>query len=236
NGISTLGNLLAESAGCKIHRETLVTGINRGPGGRWQIDPDSRDGVGEEFDDVVLALPAPQAAELLPAEPPELAGLKAALSATRFQSQWSFMIGYGRADDVWSDEERYALVNPDREHPIAWLSHENAKPDRISSEFTVVMAQMQPDWTLKNYDVPADELIEKVNCEVMQLLDKSATPIWHDAQRWRFSLPTGILDANAARTAESTGIHIAGDSTTGKGRVSLALQSGLDLAGRLIDA
>ena len=56
---------------------------------------------------------------------------------------------------------------------------------------------------------------------------------WFDSQRWKFSLPTGRVDLEKAREVESCGVYLAGDSIVGKGRVTEALQTGLDVAERI---
>lgn len=230
SGINTLGKMLAEAAGCEIRHGVRVTRVHfASDSGLWNVENEGDVAV-DEFDAVLLALPAPQAIELLA---PEEADIADALARATYQSQWSFTFGFN-ADAVTWPGDSYALVNNDRQHRIAWLSRENAKQHRVPDHTLAVMAQMQPEWSLANFDVPAEQLVPEVKTMIADLLGwKAADHLWFDFQRWKFSLPTAQADVAALRAAESRGIFVAGDTIVGKGRVAYALQTGLDVAKRI---
>ena len=54
-------------------------------------------------------------------------------------------------------------------------------------------------------------------------------------QRWKFAHPFTAAERDALRAAEETGIHVAGDALVGKGRVNLALETGLRAAERILE-
>ncbi len=232
SGINTLGKLLAEAAGCEIRHGVRVSSVQRVSGaGVWSVVDEGNVDCGE-FDAIMLALPAPQAIALLE---PQQADIAHALASAAYQSQWSFTFGFD-ADAVTWPGDSYALVNNDRQHRIAWLSRENAKPGRFPDHTLVVMAQMQPEWSLENFEAPTERLVHEVKAMITELSGWNAVDhLWFDFQRWKFSLPTGRADVDALRAAESRGLYVAGDAIVGKGRVAYALQTGLDVAERIRD-
>ena len=99
------------------------------------------------------------------------------------------------------------------------------------------MAQMQPQWSLENFERPSEALAPEVSAIIADLLGWGTAGFrWFDAKRWKFSLPTGRADTAKLRAIESSGLYIAGDSLLGKGRVTLSLQTGLDVAQRIRDS
>jgi predicted NAD/FAD-dependent oxidoreductase len=230
SGINTLGKMLAAAAGCEICYGVRIAQVRWQRGtAAWRLTDvfDVDRGV---FDAVLLVLPAPQAIELVG---PEEADVAEALSQATYQSQWSFTFGFDAGEVTWPGDF-YALVNQDRQHRIAWLSRENAKRNRVPEHTLVVMAQMQPEWSLVNFEEPAEQLALEVAAMIAELFGWGAADFrWLDVQRWRFSLPTGRADVDMLRAAESRGLYVAGDSVVGKGRVAYALQTGLDVAERI---
>ena len=229
-GINTLGKLLAEAAQCEIRYGVRVGGIRRHPNSLlWNVTDDANSDCGL-FDVILLALPAPQAIALLS---PETSAVAEALASATYQSQWSFTFGFD-VDAVEWPGDSYALINPDRGHSIAWLSRENAKPGRIPEGTLGVMAQMHPDWSVARFDHAAGQLALEVSELIASMLEWDVSEFrWFDSQRWKFSLPTGQADVGKLRAAESSGLYVAGDAIVGKGRVTQALQTGLDVAGRI---
>ena len=231
NGISTVGKLLAQASGCEIRSGVRIGGIRQNPESQvWVLKDDAGEKLGY-FDAVLIAIPVPQALDLLA---PEDVGIAAALSPATYQQQWTFTFGYDSEKSSWPGES-YALINLDRGHDIAWLSRENAKPGRIPDDTLGVMAQMSPTWSLENFERTPDELAAEVNQMVAPFLVHQTAPEWKwfDSQRWKFSLPIGRVDLEKAREVESCGAYLAGDAVVGKGRVTEALQTGLDVAERI---
>jgi len=233
HGINTLGKLLAEAARCEMFFGVRVGAIYRDSRTRlWRVTDDENCERGL-FDVILLALPGPQAIALLRTEAPDAAR---ALAPATYQSQWSFTFGFDASLKRWPGDS-YALVNNDRQHNIAWISRENAKPGRMPEGTLGVMAQMHPVWSLERFHHDAGELALEVSASVADLMAwKSGEFRWFDSKRWKYSLPTGQADLDQLRAVEATGLYVAGDVVVGKGRVTQALQSGLDAARRIRDA
>jgi predicted NAD/FAD-dependent oxidoreductase len=233
HGISSLGTLLAEAAGCNIVFDTRVGRIKRDSRSRmWEVFDEELASRGV-FDVMLLALPAPQAIALLP---DDAAVAISALTPASYHAQWSFTFGFDSDVYRWPGQS-YALINADRQHPIAWTSRENAKPGRIPDQTLAIMVQMQPAWSVERFDRDAGQLAPEVASLLAELLGWHKVMFrWFDAKRWKYSLPSGRADLKQLRLVEADGLYVAGDAVVGKGRVALALQSGLDAAARIVDS
>jgi len=240
-GISTLGKLLVESAGLAVEGGSRVLSMERGEGGAWFLSTEEGERHGP-FGAVIATLPAPQAVELLAASSfdPEAKGrLRESLARVRYQSQFSVVMNF--AAEFSLPGGAYALINPDRLHPVAWLGHENRKPGRIPSGQSVLVAQMSPHWTARHDDEAPDLVAGRAYEAVRALLSDAdpqaairlPSPRWSDCQRWRYALPIESVPPGTLELAEALGLYFAGDSLLNKGRVLGAIGTGLDAARRL---
>jgi renalase len=234
DGIQTLAKLIFEEARADLRLETRIHSLSR-IHEQWWLDGGDRGQFGG-FDQVLLTAPAPHAIELLRASTlsdgiaePVLQGLAQA----RYHKQWcfSFCVEAGPEDCV----EWFALLNADREHPlIAWLERENGKPDRVPAEKTVMNVQLQPEWSAAHFDHRPEDLLPQVVEAVEALLQWTPRPIlWWDCQRWDAAHPFEAADGGLVAESEWAGLFIAGDAMIGKGRVNLALLTGLEVAKKM---
>jgi predicted NAD/FAD-dependent oxidoreductase len=225
NGISTLGKLMAEQLSATIHRSAHITSVARRHD-QWRLSfQDEREPV--LADQVLITAPTPQAMALLA---PDL--VIPGLSAASYHAQFAFALGF---EDAPPEPRPYhALLNLDRAHPIAWLSYENDKEGHVPAGQTVIIAQMAPSWTQTHYDTDQDEVARMIEQHVRQLQPSLTRPLsWWNGQRWRYAHPHTPLDDTELAAWETDGLFFAGDALTGKGRVHLALQSGLDVGARM---
>ncbi len=234
SGISTLGKLLAAKCGnAEIKRETRIERMEHADG-LWKLISTEDETFGP-YDAVLMTAPAPQSVQIL--EDSEWGGptqdLAKALSKAIYVTQFAFLFAY--EEELTRPGDFYALLNVDRDHPVAWLSFENDKPDRVPEGQTAIMVQAHPGWSEHNFDRDEIELVPDLLTYVNQLLGwpTDLQPSWYHQHRWRFAHPHQPADAQVLATAEDYGLYFAGDSLAGKGRVHLALQSGLDVAKRI---
>lgn len=226
-GIRAIGEALAEAApGARVLRETRIVSVER-DAAAWRL----RDAAGEDrgvYHRVLLAFPGPQMAAVFPEAE---AGLRSLLGGVEYESQFSFILGVeGR---LAGGRPWHALLNHDRRHAIAWLSFEDDKPGHVPDRSTVIVVQMAPWWTEARFEGEPEQLLPEVLAAVRGLID-FPEPAWWDAQRWRFALPRAAVDVGALRRYEQEGLYFAGDAVVGKGRVTQALASGLEAAGRML--
>ena len=229
-GINTLGKVLLAPSEAELHLQTRVQHLHL-EGAQWHIADTAENAYGP-YDTVLLTPPAPQAADLIAASTFDkgirdtvLAGLRAAT----YRSQFCIVCAYDQP--VARPGDFYALVNTDGAHPVAWLSFEEDKPGHVP-EGSLVVVQMSPAWTRSHYDEPHETLVAHATELISDLLEADLRrPAWTDYQRWRYALPDASADTDALDAGRAIGLFFAGDALPGKGRVGLALESGLDAAG-----
>lgn len=233
DGISSLGKqLLQASPLAEVVRETRITRIES-TDGIWRTIDQNGNHRGP-WKQLLITIPPPQAVDLL-RDSDIVADLLKWLGKISYHSQFSFILGYDRPP--LADRGFHALVNADGAHPIAWLSFEEDKPGHIANGASAIVAQMSPDWTHRHYETPPESLLPEVVRLASALLQMDLhPPDWWDSQRWRYAHPVRDSPSIPSNLPPSCpdGLHFAGDGWVGKGRVPLAIKTGLDAAERII--
>jgi renalase len=225
DGITRLAKELAR--GIKVQTETRIERIVAGADG-FELFTDRGDALNRS-DAVLLTPPAPQtcdivAASTLPAT--TQAGIVAELERSRYRRCLTITLGY----DSLRDRPFYALINADKQHPIAWLALEHAKPGRDTNGQRVLIAQMAPQWSVEHWEDDPAAAAHTVAGLVSDLLDEDLrTPRWWDRQGWRYAQPDSGCDF-AALNGALPGLYFAGDYTAGQGRAHLAIEQGWRVA------
>ncbi|MEM1442420.1 MAG: FAD-dependent oxidoreductase [Verrucomicrobiota bacterium] len=229
-GISTLGKLLVEVGNLEVKRETLITKLESEEDS-WTLIDDSLQAYAG-FDAVLLTPPAPQVVNLLSqsemdSEIRDL--LMGELSQARYHSQFTVALNF--AGEFSFPGHAYALINTDREHALAWLSHENQKADHVPEGETLLIAQMAPAWTQDHYHEPIEDIIREAHEAVRGLLPNELPELqWADTQRWRYAHPHSAASLEAVKPGAELGLFFAGDAFIGKGRIARAVETGLAAA------
>jgi predicted NAD/FAD-dependent oxidoreductase len=239
-GIKTLGSALHARSGADLRTRVRIASCERAGDGRWAlVDDEGRSHA--SFDAVLLTAPGPQSAEILARssglDPDVQSVLAEAVGAASYRAQFTVVLGYEQRLAI--DAPFYALVDTSGEHPVAWLGREEAKPGHVPKGRSVLVAQMSEAWTQQHYDDERSAVEKAAAQEVAALLASVlqgstdlAAPQWSGSQRWRYALP-GEGYADGYDAAESSGLFLAGDAAAGKGRVALALASGLEAGERI---
>ncbi|MCS6939773.1 MAG: FAD-dependent oxidoreductase [Roseiflexaceae bacterium] len=228
SGLNQLGKLLA--AGLDVRLEVRIASLRREEGtARWMLFNANGVHVGTA-DAVLLTPPAPQTAEILAMSDFDPA-LRDALVRELIYVPYRRCLTLTLAYDRLIERPFYALVNVDRQHPMAWLALEHTKgTERCPPGHSLLIAQMAGHFSMQQWEAPADELAAAViEIVSMALGEDLSRPLWYDRQGWRYALPDGIARTSVLNTTH-TGLFFAGDYTAGLGRIHLAIKSGQEVA------
>lgn len=174
------------------------------------------------FDAVLLALPAPQAAELAVTAGmgfPELDGVRyapciALLAA--FEGQ------------ITMDRPSLELSG----QPLAWVARNNTKPGRNAKPETLV-AHAGPDWSREHIQKDPDQLAQPLLTALRPLLG-SARLLQHQVHRWLYARVEQAADQSCLWDAEQR-LGACGDWALGP-RIEAAFDSGEALADTVLQA
>ena len=233
-GISTLGKLLQAASGTDVQRQQRVKRLIE-KGQQWELENEVGDSLGQ-FDAVIVSTPAPQAAQIIIESTLQdliRNPLVQALQQARYDPQFAFVIGF--TDKLPLEKRFHALVNQDGQHPVSWISFEDDKPGHVPNGNTVLVIQMSPSWSSLHLDHAPEQLLPQVLAQISTLMPEIAqAPEWWESQRWLLAAPRSAVDTTTLKQGESYGLFFAGDGLAGRGRLPLAIKSGLDTAKRLI--
>lgn len=219
-----------EAAGA-VHLQTQVTHIAPDPlaPGRWQLHTQATDGavhVHAGFDQVLLAIPAPQAAALLQASSLQPDWVSR-LAGVTMAPCWTLMLAYpnaaqgGRAGfgPQWNAARS-------THHRVAWLARESSKPRRDPIERWTVQASAE--WSHQHLEDTPERIQGKLLKAFAEVTGIRAEPGHAQAHRWRYARTLQPLGASHLWD-HRTGLGLCGDWCRGH-RVEDAFVSGLELA------
>jgi photolyase PhrII len=218
-GMSALGRYLGR--GLQVEHAVRVAAPVFDGGAWWLADDDGM--PRGRFDALVVAIPAPQAAELLRTAAP---GLAAAAGRVRFSPCWALMLGFDRAQDCPFD----GLFVSDG--TLAWAARNDSKPDRRGHAWVL---HATPSWSQANADLDAADVADRLAQQACRLLPLDATTLNHcAAHRWLYARAEPALDVGAL-WEPARRLVVCGDWCAGS-RVEGAYRSGQAAAGRLLGA
>ena len=225
------------TTGNSVMRETRVTRIERerGSGSRphWQlhaVGPDTDTGhkryAFPGFDTVLVALPSPQARELL--QDSELEGkLAQQVGTVQVAPCWTLMLAFPQAM-----QPGLSALGPQwnaarsTHHRIAWLARESSKPGREPIERWTVQASAA--WSQEHLQDDPLRVQAKLLRAFSEVTGIRAEPTHAIAHRWAYAQTTQPLGKSHLWDAKA-GIGVCGDWCIGH-RVEDAFISGLELA------
>ena len=152
--------------GIEIRGRTRVEALNYRDG--WHLE--TADGTDGPFASLILAIPAPQAASLLP---------HPALDAVRVTARWTLMCRWP------------GLVPPEPDHPFASI---------LPDEDARLVAHATEAWSARYLEFPPEEVAAKLVDALAGMAGSDTRPAFAQAHRWRYALtarPLGrpFLDA-----------------------------------------
>src|SRR6266508_2045302 len=221
DGMTTLARQLAR--GLTVHRQVRVTALRRARRS-WELATAPEGGWAARA--LVLALPAPQAVELLTGVPglEELAGTAARAA---YDPCWALVAGYpAAAPPTW----RGVFVDGG---PLSFLCHDSSK--RHDPAGTVLVAHATGAWTRAHWgDDPARVTSELVAATARVCGSWAAAPAWTSHQRWAHAQVREGVDAPWLLGAGHAPVGLCGDWCEGA-KVEGAWRSGHRLGHALLE-
>ncbi|WP_434456722.1 NAD(P)/FAD-dependent oxidoreductase [Stutzerimonas urumqiensis] len=174
------------------------------------------------FSHVIIATPAPQAANLLAAAP-KLASVAAGVT---MEPTWSVALGFEQPLDTPLEG---CFV---QDSPLDWIARTGSKPGRESRPDSWVL-HASNDWTRHNLDLPKEQVIEALHGTFAELIGCVVpSPSFALAHRWLYARPGGPHQWGALADGDR-GLYACGDWCS-SGRVEGAWLSGQEAARRLV--
>ncbi len=215
-GMNAAPKLLAKHL--NVRTQAPVVRLERA-GRRWRVLLESGERAGE-FDFVIVASPAPQAATLTEGH----TQFARVAQACPMMPCWAVLLGFSRRQPLPFDG---AFIHGS---PLAWLARGSSKPGRTPAEAWVLHANSA--WSIAHLEADEADVIAALEGEFRRLIESGDAPVFRTAHRWRYArpgkLPAGVLfDADAR-------IGMCGDWTN-DGRVEGAFLSGVAIARQILD-
>lgn len=213
-GMSALVKALAR--GLEVETGRRVAGLERKRAG-WFLSFEDGEGEGP-FDRLLLAIPQPQALELLVPWPE----WRAALSQAEMAPCWTGLFAFEEAVTPG------AKPLPSPASPIRRILRDSAKPGRTGG-LDCWVVQANPEWTVQNLEIEKEEaaaLLLAEACEVWRA--DPGKPRYAAGHRWRFAFTAKPLGESHLFDA-SLGLGVCGDWCLGE-EAEAAYRSGAALA------
>ena len=208
--------------GVEIRQAVEITSVETKTDGVVLHD---RDGAVASGQQLVITVPAPQAARLLQDADPDLA---ATAGMAEYAPCWTGMYGFDA-------EHLPPMADPLRNDsgPVGWAVWEDHRPATPAGGGASLVVQAAPDWSIAHLEEDSADVAETL---LAAWRDQSGlspeAPSYISAHRWRYARVTTPAPADAARISGDGRIALAGDWLTGA-RIEDAWLSGQQAMARL---
>ena len=204
-----------------IRLDTQVLAIYR-QGAGWYVGQSSARNK-EKFDAVVVAVPAPQARDLIVSEP----ATANELARVSIAPCWALMLVFETPFDPGFDAQKSYSDD------LAWIARNGSKPGRNSAKDCWVV-HASPSWSERHLELDREAAAVKM-IELVQGASADRIPeiVYASAHRWRYALTTKPLGRPFLASSDNT-LFIGGDWCLGA-RVEYAFESGYKTGEAIID-
>jgi oxygen-dependent protoporphyrinogen oxidase len=230
DGMQTLADAVAAHLKAEWVRTSSAVRDLRRAGAAWSIGS-------EEFDAVILALPAHAAAELLT---PHAAELAEELRGIGYSSSMTMALGYDRAALFGPERARlegfgFLVPRAERRRVLAVTYVHNKFPHRAPEGRLLLRVFLGGATDPAAVEMPDEAAVATVRAELAQILGLQATPLFTKAYRWPHAMPqyeVGHLERVERIKKLSgalSGLQLAGNAYSGVG-VPDCVRSGREAA------
>ncbi len=184
-------------------------------GQRWSLSTKEHGALADRFDAVILAIPAPQAQQLLQEMDTPL---NVIANSAQMLGCWTMMLNFADKLNVSFDA---AFINQGK---LSWIANNNSKPQRSGLPTWLVHANSA--WSQENIELEPAEAADVLIEAFAELTN--ARPVNHTIHRWRYASTLNNLDLEFGMDSDKR-LGLCGDWLNG-GRVEGAWLSGYKLA------
>lgn len=191
--------------------------------GRWRLlDADGQALDADDFDEVVVAVPAPQAAPLLGKH-----AFAADVAKVEIAPCWAVMADVVGEPAVPWVGARIACG------PLSWVARDNTKPGRPLPHVEQWVLHASPDWSRAHLEADRQEVAGALVASLNAIPGLEHVVV-HEARahRWRYARVTQPVGEPSLYDPAAR-LGVCGDALLG-GRVESALVSGVAAAGRIL--
>jgi hypothetical protein len=218
-GMSAIARRL--TGGLELRLEVQIARIERRSGLWFLHDQNDKELSISGFDYICLAVPSPQAADLLKGK----TALAVPVAKIEWESCWAAMLALSRPSGLEFDG---AFVNDD---PIlSWMARDSSKPAREAIDGVAErwVLHARPRWSRQFFDLSADQAGQWLARAFSARVGRPMMSRHLGAYRWRYATPVNPLPSSFLWDPRE-GIGVCGDWCNGP-RVEGAYLSGQMLA------
>jgi renalase len=216
-GMSALAQALAAPIEVRL-RSTITSARRRA--GRWILDR-AEASIDEEFDALVLALPAPLALELAS----HSATLTRALSGVSYRSRWVLLLATEQRLDLPAFKEMQGA-------PIERIAAMHSKPGREQDGIQRWFVEADAAWSTRHAGEDPETVAELLLGNLSEHARQAIRPRFLQARLWRHGAsvdPASTPRGSSSLWDPDCELGVCGDSVVAS-RVGLVVRSGTDLA------
>ncbi len=237
NGLSQMIDALAKRLTAEnLHLNTLVQSVTKNENQQWVVQ--NKDGTAHEpYDGVIVAIPAPSAAQLMEPVDTELGCL---LQKITYASS-AIVCMLFRRDQIAHDLDGFGFVVPAVEgSDLIAASFSSVKfPGRAPDDQVLIRIFFGGALQAELVDLPDEKLQSMARSGLDDLLGVTGEPLKVDVVRWREKMPqyhvghVQLVDSIEQRVADLEGLELAGNAYRGVG-IPQCVRSGNEAAHRLV--
>lgn len=217
-GMNAIGKYLESGLGVRF--ETQIAKLTPCEAG-YRLEDEQGLPQGE-YDRIVLAIPAEQAAELLR----PFSSLADEVAAIRMNPCWAVLASFDRPiTQAWAGAFLHDSF-------LSWAARNSTKPGRATPSEDVVI-HANPEWTLQHLESDPLDVAENMLGEFWRVTGlEPRTPTRLQSHRWRYAIPAQACQQGCL-IDETRTLIACGDWASGS-RVEGAFLSGMAAAGRIL--